>query len=132
MIEIVVILIISSTYSGIFNGTGILLSLQDKLAKACTKIGRFAVMVCMSIGISAIFCNQTIGTLMCCDLMKQPYIDGGGTLEELAIDMENSVILIAWMQRSACSSGRGLYIASVCGIYVCSADLLPFYKEKMV
>ena len=95
MIEIVVILIISSTYSGIFNGTGILLSLQDKLAKACTKIGRFAVMVCMSIGISAIFCNQTIGTLMCCDLMKQPYIDGGGTLEELAIDMENSVILIA-------------------------------------
>ena len=32
MIEIVVILIISSTYSGIFNGTGILLSLQDKLA----------------------------------------------------------------------------------------------------
>ena len=50
---------------------------------------------CMSIGISAIFCNQTIGTLMCCDLMKQPYIDGGGTLEELAIDMENSVILIA-------------------------------------
>ena len=95
MIEIVVILIFSSTYSGIFIGTGILLSLQDKLAKACTKIGRFAVMVCMSIGISSIFCNQTIGTLMCCDLMKQPYIDGGGTLEELAIDMENSVILIA-------------------------------------
>ena len=27
--------------------------------------------------------------------MKQPYLDGGGTKEELAIDMENSVILIA-------------------------------------
>ncbi len=95
MVEIAGILIISGTYSGIFNGTGMLLSLQDKLGKACSKIGRFGVMVCMSIGISAIFCNQTIGTLMCCDLMKQPYLDGGGTKEELAIDMENSVILIA-------------------------------------
>ena len=64
MVEIAVILVISSTYSGIFSGTGMLLSLQDKLAKACSKVGRFAVMVCMSIGIAAIFCNQTIGTLM--------------------------------------------------------------------
>ena len=95
MVEIAVILVISSTYSGIFSGTGMLLSLQDKLAKACSKVGRFAVMVCMSIGIAAIFCNQTIGTLMCCDIMKKPYLDGGGTREELAIDMENSVILIA-------------------------------------
>lgn len=95
MVEIAVILVISSTYSGIFSGTGMLLSLQDKLAKACSKVGRFAVMVCMSIGIAAIFCNQTIGTLMCCDIMKKPYLDGGGTKEELAIDMENSVILIA-------------------------------------
>lgn len=95
MMEIAGILIISGTYSGIFNGTGMLLSLQDKLKNACTQIGRFGVMVCMSIGVSAIFCNQTIATLMCCDLMKQPYLDGGGTKEELAIDMENSVILIA-------------------------------------
>ena len=95
MIEIAGILIISGTYSGIFNGTGMLLSLQDKLGKACSKIGRFGVMVCMSIAISAIFCNQTIGTLMCCDLMKQPYLSVGGTKEELAIDMENSVILVA-------------------------------------
>ncbi len=95
MLEIVGILVISSTYSGIFNGTGILMSLQDRLSEACSRIGRFAVMVMMSIGIAAIFCNQTIGTLMCCDLMKKPYLDGGGTDTELAIDMENSVILIA-------------------------------------
>lgn len=95
MLEIVGILIISSTYSGIFNGTGMLLSLQDRLSRACTRAGRFAVMFFMSIGIAATFCNQTIGTLMCCDLMKQPYLDGGGTKEELAIDLENSVILIA-------------------------------------
>lgn len=95
MLEVVVILLISCSYSGIFNGTGMLEALQEKLNHACTKIGRFSVMVLMSIGTAAIFCNQTIATLMCCDFLKKPYEDGGGSREELAIDMENSVILIA-------------------------------------
>ena len=95
MLEIVIILVISSSYSGIFSGTKMLDSLQEKLAKACNKVGRFAIMVAMSIAMSCIFCNQTIGTLMCADLMKKPYVDGGGDNTELAIDLENSVILIA-------------------------------------
>ena len=95
MIEIVIILIISSSYSGIFSGTKMLDTLQEKLEKACSKAGRFVIMVAMSIAMSSIFCNQTIGTLMCADLMRKPYIDGGGSNTELAIDLENSVILIA-------------------------------------
>lgn len=97
MLEIVAILLISCCYSGIFNGTGMLDSLQKKLSSSCTKVGRFATMVLISTGTSACFCNQTIATLMCSDLLKKPYIDGGGTGEELAVDMENSVILIACM-----------------------------------
>lgn len=95
MLEIVVILIISSSYSGIFSGTKMLDSLQEKLSAACSRVGRFAIMILMSIAMSSIFCNQTIGTLMCADLMRKPYIDGGGDNTELAIDLENSVILIA-------------------------------------
>lgn len=97
MLEIVVILLISCCYSGIFTGTGMLDKLQDKLAAACTKFGRFTIMVLISIGSAACFCNQTIATLMCSDLLKKPYLDEGGSTEELAIDMENSVILIACM-----------------------------------
>lgn len=97
MLEIVAILLISCAYSGIFSGTGMLDSLQEKLAKACTKVGRFTIMVLISIGTAGIFCNQTIATLMCSDLLKKPYLDGGGSTEELAIDMENSVIIIACM-----------------------------------
>ncbi|MDO4544727.1 MAG: Na+/H+ antiporter NhaC family protein [Bacillota bacterium] len=95
MLEIVGILIISCSYSGIFDGTHMLEALQQKLDRACTKIGRFSVMVLISFGSSIVFCNQTIATLMCSDLLKKPYLDGGGSKEELAIDMENSVILIA-------------------------------------
>ena len=110
MLEIVFILLISSSYSGIFSGTGLLDDIQEKLSRACTRFGRFTVLLSMSIGTAAVFCNQTIATLMCCDLLKKPYLEGIRTAEdsadaadaavsvsmtELAIDMENSVILIA-------------------------------------
>ena len=98
MLEIVFILLISSSYSGIFSGTGLLDELQERLSRACTRFGRFTVMLMMSIVTAAVFCNQTIATLMCCDLLKKPYLEGGSdaaSMTELAIDMENSVILIA-------------------------------------
>ena len=111
MLEIVFILLISSSYSGIFSGTGLLDEWQEKLSMACTHFGRFTIMLMMSIGTAAVFCNQTIAALMCCDLMKKPYLDSDSSpnasaesshyasaeasMTELAIDMENSVILIA-------------------------------------
>ena len=95
MLEICVILLISSSYSGIFNGTGMLDSLQEKLASACTRFGRFTMMAVLSLASACIFCNQTIATLVCNDLLNKPYEESGATKTELAIDMENSVILIA-------------------------------------
>ena len=95
MLEIVIVLLISCMYSGIFDGTQMLQTLQDRIGQACTRVGRFAVMVVLSIVSTMMFCNQTITTLMCNDLMEKPYLDGGGSRQELAIDLENSVILIA-------------------------------------
>ena len=95
MAEVAVILVISSSYSGIFSGTDMLAQLQDKIFAACSRLGRFTIMIFLSIAAAAVFCNQTIASLMCADLMKKPYISGGGSKTELAIDMENSVILIA-------------------------------------
>lgn len=97
MLEIVGILIISSCYSGIFSGTGMLDGMQEKLNVMCGRFGRYAVMLCISFMSAMIFCNQTIATLICADLLKKPYLDGGGSKEEMAIDMENSVILISCM-----------------------------------
>ncbi len=95
MLEIIVILIISSAYSGIFSGTGMLDDLQDKLNQMCSRFGRYTVMTVLSLLSSAIFCNQTIATLICADLLRKPYLECGGSKEEMAIDMENTVILIA-------------------------------------
>ena len=81
MLEVAVIVGISSMYSGIFSGTHMLDNLQEKLGNACTRFGRFSVMLMMSVAMSSIFCNQTVGTLMCSDMLKKPYLDGGGTKE---------------------------------------------------
>ena len=95
MIEIMVILIISSMYSGIFNRTGMLDNLQEKITELSNKVGRYAVTLILSIATPMVFCNQTISTLIVANLMKKTYDDNGCKREELAIDMENSVILTA-------------------------------------
>lgn len=95
MIEVVIIVAMSTTYSGIFEGTGMLNSLQGKISALMNKLGRFPVMVIMSYATLGIFCNQTIASMMCNDILKKPYEDDGASKEELAMDMENSVILLA-------------------------------------
>lgn len=94
MIEIALILIISCAYSGIFNRTGMLNSLLEKIEKGCTKMGRLAITFFVSVASCVIFCNQTIATLMCNDLLTKPYLNTGGSRQELAIDMENTVIIV--------------------------------------
>lgn len=94
MLEIAAILVISCAYSGIFNCTGMLKSLLDFIERGCTKMGRIAVTFLVSVATCVVFCNQTIATLMCNDLLTKPYLNTGGTRQELAIDMENTVIVV--------------------------------------
>lgn len=100
MLEVVGILIISCAYSGIFSGTDMLRDVQALLRKGCSRFGRYAVTLIVGLMSSVVFCNQTIATLMCNDLMTRPYLDTGGTRQELAIDIENTLIvmvgLIPW------------------------------------
>lgn len=136
MLEIVVILLISSCYSGIFSGTGMLETLQEKLNQMCSRFGRYAVMLCMGLVSSMIFCNQTIATLICADILKKPYLDGGGSKEEMAIDMENSVILIACMIPwcIGCSVPLSFFgVGAECmryAVYMYSVPIIYFFMKK--
>ncbi len=94
MLEVVILLIISSMYSGIFRETKMLDQMHEKLAGFCKRFGRFHTMTLTSIVVGGLFCNQTISILMCRDLLQEAYERTGGTSQEFAIDMENSVILI--------------------------------------
>ncbi len=95
MIEVVFIVAISCTYSGIFAGTNMLSGIQDKLKPMMKYIGRFGTMVVVSFVTLAMFCNQTIASMMCNDILSKPYQESGASKEELAMDIENSVIVLA-------------------------------------
>lgn len=95
MLEVCGIVLLSCSYSGIFRGTGMLGNVQALLERVMGSMGKFGTTLITSIAVIAIFCNQTIAAIMCSDLLGKPYEKQGAESNELAIDMENSLIVIA-------------------------------------
>lgn len=95
MLEVVLIVLISCTYSGIFEGTGMLDSVQLKLGGIAGSIGLFPAQIVISFLSVGVFCNQTVATILNAQILGNVYKVQGASKEELAIDMENSVITLA-------------------------------------
>ncbi len=91
MVRVLLIVCISSAYSGIFNATGMLTSLIQKLENLSQKTGNFAVTVFVSIFTSMISCNQTLAIILSDSLCSKLEKDR----EQFAVDLENSVVVIA-------------------------------------
>lgn len=94
MISVCGVVLLSSAYSGIFKGTNMLDIIQDKLSILISKIGRFSAMLICSTLVTCVFCNQTIASMMSRDLLDKPYEISGGNNSELALDIENSSIVL--------------------------------------
>lgn len=95
MIEVIIIVYISCTYAGIFDGTGMLREAQEKIANLANYIGLFPTQVVASLLSVAVFCNQTVATILNAQILGQVYKAKGATQENLAIDIENSVITLS-------------------------------------
>lgn len=91
MVRVILIVCISSAYSGIFNKTGMLDALKERLRALSERTGSFAVTVIVSVLTSMISCNQTLAIILtynlCDELNKER--------QQFAIDLENSVVVIA-------------------------------------
>lgn len=118
MLEVACILIISGTYGGIFRGAGLLDESDKVLLKLSGKIGRYQTMLIMSAAICAVFCNQTIGSIMQAELSAPLYSEDEKT--QKMMDMENSVILIAGLVPWCIASSVPL------GMLDAGANSLPF------
>ena len=91
MVKVASIVCLSSSYAGIFKATGLLNGLKGIIAKMCEKITSFGAMVITSVITSMIACNQTLAIM----LTHQLCLDTQGDNYSFAIDLENSVVLIA-------------------------------------
>ena len=86
-----VIVLLAGLYSGILEGTGALEPLSGRAEALANRVGRVPAMTAISVLTSAILCNQAVASIMVQQLMGRTY----ASREELAMDIENSVILIA-------------------------------------
>lgn len=110
MLEVCIILVISCSYGSIFEHTGLLDGVNRKVGTQAEKLGRFPVMLLLGLGVSAVFCNQTIGAIMQSNLSVQMYGDSDSEKTAKMLDMENSVILVSGLVPwcIACSVPRAM------------------------
>lgn len=93
MFNVSLVVLIASSYSGIFEGTGMLDDIQGLLKKMSSKIGIYSTTAFTSLATGAICCNQTLPVLLTYQLMNKIYFENGLSKEDIAIDLENTAIM---------------------------------------
>lgn len=91
MVRVALIITISSSYSGIFEETGLLNGLKSKMGTVSRKITPFGTILMTSVAAGMVACNQTLATMLVDQICKELEPDS----QKFAIDMENSVIVVA-------------------------------------
>ncbi|MDY3867956.1 MAG: Na+/H+ antiporter NhaC family protein [Pyramidobacter sp.] len=135
MVNTSLILLLSSTYSGIFDGTGMLDGVHVQIEKFMKRVGAFPAMVAMAFASNGVFCNQTIGVMISAQLMQSPYEASGASRPELALDIANSTVVLAGIipWSIACSVPLAMLGVSVAAVpYSVYLYLLPlcYYFTK--
>lgn len=126
MAEVALIVSIASTYSGLFEGTGLLSGLRTNITKVARKTTAFTGVLLTSILTSIIACDQVVATMLTSQLCDECEHSGSA----LALDMENScIVLPALVPWSTSAVGILAFIGaptmSVC--FALYAMLLPLW-----
>ncbi|MCD4712681.1 MAG: Na+/H+ antiporter NhaC family protein [Clostridiales bacterium] len=90
-----VVILISCALAGIFEGTGMLKTVEDLLVKARSRSELFSYTAGMSILTAAFGCSQTISVVLTNQLMSRPYKEKGLDQYKLALDLENTGIVLS-------------------------------------
>ena len=91
MLTVIIIVCLSSCYSGIFEGTGLLNGLKSGIDRMNSKIGVYGGLLVSSVLANMIACSQTLGIM----LVHFFYKDTHDNKEKLAVNFENTVVVIA-------------------------------------
>jgi NhaC family Na+:H+ antiporter len=95
MINIALIVLISAAYSGILDKAGLMNETEGKIKLWIEKIGIFPVIIVASALGSVIGCTQTLAIVIVFQIMKNQEAYKGLGREQLALDLENSVVVMA-------------------------------------
>ena len=91
MINVSVIVSLSSSYAGIFEGTGLVDGVRGAVSRVGESLGPFAAVLAVGIPASMIACNQTLAIMLTQQLCSPVEADP----QKLAIDLENGPVVIS-------------------------------------
>lgn len=91
MANVMLVIMISSSYSGLFEATGLLDGLRKQVLRLSRASTPFTGILATSLATSCISCNQTLAIM----LTDQLCDDLGESRSELALELENSVVTCA-------------------------------------
>ena len=95
MLQVSLIVFISAAYSGIFAGTGLLNEIELFFEKLSQKVGVYLTTIITSISSAAFSCNQTLAIMLTHQCEHKIYEKRQIRNYQLAVDLENSVVLIS-------------------------------------
>lgn len=95
MVNVSLIILISSAYSGLFAGTGLLVDIERFLERLSQRLGVFAATIFTSIISGSFSCNQVLTVILTQQFENKIYEKRGLSNYRLALDLENSAIVIA-------------------------------------
>lgn len=95
MLKTALVVFISSAFSGIFEGTGMLNKIMELLARARNRYEVFRNVLLSSAVTSAFGCSQSLAVIMTYMLNKNSYAKMGISKEQAAVDLENTAIVIS-------------------------------------
>ena len=131
MVNSVGILMISSGYSGLFEGTGVLKDVMGFLKLCSHKVALFPITLITAFFTAAFGCTQILSVILTHHLMRDIYRERGVNNSSLALDIEDSSVvvsaLIPWNNAAAVpmamiSAGAG------CIPYAVFLYILPLYR----
>lgn len=95
MLKVTLIILISFALSGVFEGTSLLKDVEKWTFRLGGKIGIFAAMIVTSIVACAFSGSQTLAIMLTYQLVRSMYDSAGIDKYELAVDIENTVIVMS-------------------------------------
>ena len=90
MVSVCLIVLISSTFSGLFEGTGLVRALETQIPRIARKITPFGTVLFTALVTSAISCNQALAVLLT-EQLSRPICPNAS---ERAAHLENTAIII--------------------------------------
>ncbi len=91
MLNVSAIVCLSSSFSGLFMGTGLLDGIRGHVAGLAERVTPFAAVLAVAVPASMVACNQTLGTMLASDLCAGLEPTSG----TLALDLEDSAVVIS-------------------------------------